>query len=101
MPGNLSVPVNVVLDLTLEVHLPSSVSTSKAVSSLLRGIELLWVFFPNSFRKTVFMIHFAEMLRIMTSTRHESRSLCKLKMHHNLDVAGSIAELCSLRCRSP
>lgn len=34
------------------------------------------------------MIHSAEILRIMTSIRHESSSSCKLEMHRNLDVAG-------------
>lgn len=46
------------------------------------------------------MIHSAEILRIMTSIRHESSSSCKLEMHRNLDVAGSMIELYTLRCHS-
>lgn len=71
-----------------------------AVSSLLRGTEISFFFLSYSLGETVYMIHFAEIVRIMTSIRHESSSSCKLEMHRNLAVAGSMAELCSLRCHS-
>lgn len=66
--------MDVVLGLTLEVCLTISVSTSKAglgTFFITQRDRSLFVF-PNSLGTTVYIIHFAEILRIMTSTRRES-----------------------------
>lgn len=72
-PGSLSVAMNVEVSLTLEVHLTNSVSTSKVelwqFPHYSEGQSLVF-FLPNSLGKTVYMIHFAEIRKIMTSTRH-------------------------------
>lgn len=75
--------MNVEVGLTLKVPLTNSVATSEVEPWQFPHFSegQRFFFLPDSLGETVYMIHFAEIVRIMTSTGHESSSLCKLEMH--------------------